>query len=85
MEDWRWRSYPRRLWREAYRDSPGAYATGYRDREWERGRHRVELRIPKLRNGSYFPSFWSPADGGESPLAVTRRPAFRPSQPRSRR
>ena len=32
---------------------------GYRDRDWEARAGTVELRIPKLRKGSYFPGFSS--------------------------
>ncbi len=34
---------------------------GYRERDWETRAGTVELRIPKLRKGSYFPGFWNRA------------------------
>jgi putative transposase len=33
---------------------------GYRDRLWQTRTGDVDLRIPKLRSGSYFPSFLEP-------------------------
>src|SRR5713226_9123223 len=36
---------------------------GYRDRDWETRAGTVELRIPKLRRGSYSPLASTPTDG----------------------
>ena len=38
-----------------------AQRNGYRARSWDTRVGELELAIPKLRTGSYFPSFWSRA------------------------
>ncbi len=43
---------------------------GYRDRPWETRAGTVELRISKLRKGSYFPGFLEPRRLAEKALAA---------------
>jgi len=46
---------------------------GYRDRDWQIRAGTVELRIPKLRRGSYFPGFLEPRRMAEkAPTAVVQ-------------
>src|SRR4051812_50186730 len=41
---------------------------GYRSREWQTRAGTVELQIPKIRQGSYFPSFLEPRRRSEQAL-----------------
>jgi len=58
---------------------PGDRAThrnGYRARRWDTRAGEVELQIPKIRQGSYFPSFLEPRRRSEQALLAVVQQAY---------
>jgi transposase-like protein len=67
---------------------------GYRERRWETRAGAVDVQIPKLRKGAYFPEFLEPRRASEkamtafaivsrtngAPMAHSRKPTFRASR-----
>lgn len=49
---------------------------GYRERGWETRAGRIELEIPRLRRGSYFPSFLEPRRTAEKALTAVIQEAY---------
>ena len=49
---------------------------GYRDRDWDTRAGRIPLEIPKLRKGSYLPSFLEPRRTAEKALVAVIQEAY---------
>lgn len=49
---------------------------GYRERDWQTRAGTVELQIPKLRRGSYFPGFLEPRRMAEKALTAVIQEAY---------
>jgi putative transposase len=52
------------------------HRNGYRPRAWDTGVGELELAIPKLRHGSYFPSFLEPRRRAEQALVAVVQEAY---------
>jgi transposase-like protein len=52
------------------------YRNGYRARSWSTRAGEIELAIPKIRRGSYFPSFLEPRKRSEQALVAVVQEAY---------
>jgi len=52
------------------------HRNGYRERPWETRAGRVDLEIPKLRKGTYLPSFLEPRRTAEKALVAVIQEAY---------
>ena len=52
------------------------HRNGYRSRRWDTRAGEIEVQIPKLRRGSYFPSFLQPRKRSEQALVAVVQQAY---------
>src|SRR3954447_16380328 len=52
------------------------HRNGYRERAWDTRAGRIDLAIPKLRKGSYFPAFLEPRRTAEKALTAMIQEAY---------
>lgn len=57
-------------------DERTTYRNGYRDRSWQTRVGDISLKIPKLRDGTYFPSFLEPRRRAERALLAVIQQAY---------
>jgi putative transposase len=57
-------------------DDRATQRNGYRARRWDTRAGEIELQIPKLRQGSYFPSFLQPRKRSEQALVSVVQQAY---------
>ena len=63
---------------ERYQRSPERQGerNGYRDRNWDTRVGTLELRVPRVRDGSFFPGLLEPRKRAERALVATIREAY---------
>ena len=66
----------RRRARRAPARDRATHRNGYRPRSWDTRAGEIELQIPKLRQGSYFPSFLEPRRRSEQALLAVVQQAY---------
>ncbi len=57
-------------------DDRATHRNGYRPRRWDTRAGEIELQIPKLRQGSYFPGFLQPRKRSEQALVSVVQQAY---------
>src|SRR5215217_2134673 len=57
-------------------DDRATHRNGYRSRRWDTRAGEIELQIPKLRQGSYFPGFLEPRRRSEQALLAVVQQAY---------
>lgn len=57
-------------------DTRATYRNGHRERRWETRLGTLDLKIPKLRQGSYLPGFLEPRKTGERALVAVIQEAW---------
>jgi putative transposase len=57
-------------------DDRATHRNGYRSRRWDTRAGEIDLQIPKLRQGSYFPSFLEPRKRSEQALLAVVQQAY---------
>ena len=62
--------------RHARTDARANYRNGYRERSWETRAGTVDLKVPKLRKGSYFPEFLEPRRAAEKAMTAVIQEAY---------
>src|ERR671910_2256516 len=61
---------------ERRREDRATHRNGYRARRWDTRAGEIELQIPKIRQGSYFPSILEPRRRSEQALLAVVQPGY---------